>query len=259
MFFATRREISSADLRVTRQGGGPASIDIGGDALGFYIMLDTPADCDALIKAGVEAKRLLAPPEPEPASPEEVAALAASIADGTPVVVANAPYHVTGAEPCCLAEDGGYICNAQDGHDGPDHVAYGGKDEECHRWPVTAGTPLLVTDHPFDAGEGSRELSGPGRELLREAIAEQDAADEGRCECSHGQDVHDEESEGHECYAPGCGCLRWRRAAPKQQPEPPRVVAGTVEPSLHERRMKALRDGSPAVQDGPYAYMDRDQ
>lgn len=37
------------------------------------------------------------------------------------------------------------------------------------------GTWWETAEHPFDAGEGSRELSGPGRDLLREAIAEQDA------------------------------------------------------------------------------------
>ncbi len=31
------------------------------------------------------------------------------------------------------------------------------------------------------------------------------------------------------------------------------------EPTLHERRMQAVRENSPAVQDGPYAYMDRDK
>ena len=31
------------------------------------------------------------------------------------------------------------------------------------------------------------------------------------------------------------------------------------EPSLHERRMQAVRENSPAVQDGPYAYFDQDK
>lgn len=31
------------------------------------------------------------------------------------------------------------------------------------------------------------------------------------------------------------------------------------EPTLHELRMQAVRENSPAVQDGPYAYMDRDK
>lgn len=30
------------------------------------------------------------------------------------------------------------------------------------------------------------------------------------------------------------------------------------EPSLHERRLQAVRENSPAVQDGPYAYLDHD-
>lgn len=65
-----------------------------------------------------------------------------------PRAAANPPHHMTGnmIGPPCDAEDGNYICNAQDGHDGPDHVAYGSENRECHRWPVAAGTPLLVTD-----------------------------------------------------------------------------------------------------------------
>lgn len=53
---------------------------------------------------------------------------------------ANPPHHMTGDAPGldCLAEDGGYICNAQDGHDEPDHVAYGSGGQECRRWPVAA-------------------------------------------------------------------------------------------------------------------------
>ena len=31
------------------------------------------------------------------------------------------------------------------------------------------------------------------------------------------------------------------------------------EPSMHEQRLQAVRENSPAVQDGPYAYMDRDR
>jgi hypothetical protein len=37
-----------------------------------------------------------------------------------------------------------------------------------------------------------------------------------------------------------------------------RARAGGPEPSLHEQRLQAVREGSPAVQDGPYAYLDRD-
>lgn len=32
----------------------------------------------------------------------------------------------------------GFVCTAQDGHDGPDHVAYGSRGVEYRRWPVTA-------------------------------------------------------------------------------------------------------------------------
>ncbi len=31
------------------------------------------------------------------------------------------------------------------------------------------------------------------------------------------------------------------------------------EPTLHERRMQAVRENSPAVQDGPYAYLSEDK
>ena len=31
------------------------------------------------------------------------------------------------------------------------------------------------------------------------------------------------------------------------------------EPTLHELRMRAVREHSPAVQDGPYAHLDRDK
>lgn len=150
----------------------------------------------------------------EPAPAEAAAVLAASIADGTPVVVANPPHHMTGKMigPSCGAEDGYFICNAQEGHDGPDHVAYDGKDHECHRWPVAA------------------------------------------CECSHGQGEHDTATPvtPNPCLHPGCGCAKWRLAAPKAQPEPPVVVAGEVEdhpdtagPAYGEaelRRADACRD-----------------
>lgn len=51
----------------------------------------------------------------------------------------NAPHHVTPTgEMPCEARDGGYFCNSQEGHDGPEHVAYGPGSEVCHRWPVAA-------------------------------------------------------------------------------------------------------------------------
>lgn len=51
----------------------------------------------------------------------------------------NPPSHVTvtGSGPCD-AEDGGYVCNAQAGHDGPLHIAYGPGSVVCHTWPVAA-------------------------------------------------------------------------------------------------------------------------
>lgn len=75
---------------------------------------------------------------------------------------------------------------------------------------IVAGTPLLVTD------------------------------DEPRCECSHHMNDHDEDG-AHECHFPGCGCIRWRRATAKGQAEPPRVVAGTVEPTGLQKPRPVLR------------------
>lgn len=116
MFIATRREVSATGLRVTRPGKtGPATIDIGGDGLGFYIMLDTPADCDEVIRAAVEAKQLLDPPA-EPAPAETVAALAASIADGTPLLVTD---DEAGPESCgSTAPITGRPCDLDAGHSG---------------------------------------------------------------------------------------------------------------------------------------------
>lgn len=66
---------------------------------------------------------------------EPPAAVAAEVAKEP-----NPPYHVDGlvfVGPSCGAEDSNYICNAQAGHDGPDHVAYGTGGQECYRWPVS--------------------------------------------------------------------------------------------------------------------------
>lgn len=109
----------------------------------------------------------------EPASPEAVAAPAAPIAP-------NPPYHATGQ--ACQAvdnESAGYICTAQDGHDGPDHIAYKLGGGEYHRWPVAAavlaapiadGTPVVVTD---DEPEDHPDTAGPayGEAELRRADA----------------------------------------------------------------------------------------
>jgi hypothetical protein len=94
---------------------------------------------------------------------------------------------------------------------------------------------------PHDAGEGTRELSGPGRELLATAIAEQDgngqgdehprqlpaAAETELCGCSHPWDRHGYDGD-HECLGGGCGCLRYRAAAPNPVPAGPRTVTGKV-------------------------------
>ncbi|HTJ37084.1 MAG TPA: hypothetical protein VL738_27980 [Dactylosporangium sp.] len=58
---------------------------------------------------------------------------------------ANPPHHASVlGEKCCTAPGwnderaSGYVCTAQDGHDGPDHVAYKPGGGEWHRWPVAA-------------------------------------------------------------------------------------------------------------------------
>jgi hypothetical protein len=225
MFIAARREISSASLRVARHDEhGAATIDIsGGDATGFYVMLDTPADCDALIAAAVEAKRLLDPPETfiftdedggedGPVDDEAELRRADVIAGNQNMTSKECIARVAHggedeAEPgLCDSEmplpNGGRLaCTLDDYHDGA-HSAVAGK----YRWlgtgvaartedgewiakaepaspgaagalidAIVAGTPVKA-ERPFDAGEGSRELSGPGRELLATAIADEDAA-----------------------------------------------------------------------------------
>ena len=72
----------------------------------------------------------------------------------------NPPHHMTGnmIGPCCVAEDAGYICNAQDGHDGPDHVAYDSKSKECHRWPVAEPAPAGAQDTAAEATPEERLL-----------------------------------------------------------------------------------------------------
>lgn len=80
---------------------------------------------------------------------------AAVTAPEPPAVVAedepepNPPHHVVGAEPCCRADGwddraSGYVCTAQAGHDGPDHVAYEPGGGEYHRWPVAASAPAIA-------------------------------------------------------------------------------------------------------------------
>jgi len=113
MFIATRRELAPGDLRVTLPGKtGPAIIDIGSDALGFYLMLDTPADCDALIAAAVEAKRLLDPPAVADR------ARAGAAASGFEPVAAAEPAQSYGLCPSDHPS-GGYGCTLKRGHGGP--------------------------------------------------------------------------------------------------------------------------------------------
>lgn len=88
-----------------------------------------------------------------------------------PVEVQELP-DVDEAEP---HDDGTSYCTSLPEHD---HDTASPEEVAALAASITAGTYVVVTDdeHPFDAGEGSRELSGPGRELLRQAIADEDAA-----------------------------------------------------------------------------------
>lgn len=121
------------------------TIDFGGAMGSNHLYLHGTGEVDEMI---AELVALRAEMTGDAAPAGAVAVLAASIKSGTPVVVANPPYHMTGhmIGPCCEAEDGGYICNAQAGHDGPDHVAYDGKGEQCHRWPVAAAIAAAIAD-----------------------------------------------------------------------------------------------------------------
>jgi hypothetical protein len=100
-----------------------------GDGATLYFGSE-PALVDKVIAELVALKQEMDPPVPG----------CDCVADPEPVITANPPHHATGDTPgpACDARDSGYICNAQDGHDGPDHVAYGSGGQECHRWPVAA-------------------------------------------------------------------------------------------------------------------------
>jgi len=78
------------------------------------LFIREPEECDWIIKAAVEAKRLLL---------------------GEPA--ANAPRRAGDELPCAAvhADPGaGMICNSQNGHDGPDHVAWAADGREIARW-----------------------------------------------------------------------------------------------------------------------------
>ena len=74
--------------------------------------------------------------------------------DGEP----NPPHHVTADEKACTGagwndEDiSGYVCTAQDGHDGPDHIAYNPGGGEYRRWPAAAA-PAQDRHADLDPGE----------------------------------------------------------------------------------------------------------
>lgn len=63
-------------------------------------------------------------------------------AEPATAALANPPYRVTDDAPMCSApdnRDAGYACTAQDGHDGPVHIAYNPhQGGEFHRWPMAA-------------------------------------------------------------------------------------------------------------------------
>jgi hypothetical protein len=148
------QEVDEIRVRLNPGSGHPfAVVEIGGVTL----YLQTIADADELIKAAVEAKRLLLGETGEDL--DTPPATDARDADGTPpghqlpAAVTGwddplPPYHATGTDdPYCMAKDsdGDYTCTAQAGHAGPLHVAFDAQvpGESFHSWPVAdmpAGT-----------------------------------------------------------------------------------------------------------------------
>jgi hypothetical protein len=56
------------------------------------------------------------------------------------------------------------------------------------------------------------------------------------------------------------GVAKWVGRATSTLAEALRISeANTPAPTLHQQRLEAVRQGSPAVQDGPYAYIREDQ
>ena len=110
------------------------NIEAGGGSYAA-IFLNTPADADELIKAAVAAKSMILGETSAPIDRGRYdAASAAEVAEG---VEGAPPFHARGIERCRDDSGHGYVCTAQRGHGGPDHVAYIiGSDDK--RWPVTA-------------------------------------------------------------------------------------------------------------------------
>jgi hypothetical protein len=66
-----------------------------------------------------------------------------AIAESSQAERANPP-HLAHPESMCRAMEDGYVCTAQAGHDGPDHIAHGRtEDDVVRRWPV-AGRRTVI-------------------------------------------------------------------------------------------------------------------
>lgn len=94
----------------------------------------------------------------------------------------SAPHHATPrGEPTCGTADSrsGYVCTAQAGHDGPDHIAYGLDGEVCRSWPATeepfASAPRLprLADLAQDGEDDFAEL--PAGKTLQDLLSLADA------------------------------------------------------------------------------------
>ncbi len=156
---------------------------------GLSLVMETPEDCDEVIKAAVAAKNAMIAAR-QPAHEHEDAALPwttahefipctacsedacnacgrreadevhAAVLEGTVVPQPeDAPYaeKLTVPQPPEYMARGAYcgattpvdtddqfdmwLCGAQPGHAGPEHVAYSGAGRELHRWPVAVTTP----------------------------------------------------------------------------------------------------------------------
>jgi hypothetical protein len=109
-----------------------------------------------------------------------------------------------------------------------------------------------AVEHPFDAGEGSRELSGPGRDLLSAAIAEEDAAlaapERRGCKCGHTGTAHflDQLAGGELTHCHVCDCVAYEYDEPEPLASVTRLVPVT-----------RIVDGEPVeVQPCPHVHPD---
>lgn len=123
----------------------------GTSARGVIVYFHKPAEIDEVIAELVALRAEMDPP------PAGEGGILFEVSDDE---AANPPHHVTSDdEQMCNApgnRDSGYICTAQDGHDGPDHIAYMGDDSAHHRWPVAG-------PYERERAEGDADLAAVSR------------------------------------------------------------------------------------------------